>query len=253
MKIVMLAGNGISTRIVYHALSEQFDIDKILIEQPVERAVFLKKRIRKLGLLTVVGQMLFKLFVEKPLSVTSKKRIQDIKTQYKLDDSDIDQEKVIRVDSANSDTCINFLKQLQPDIVVVNGTRIISERVLKSVPAAFINLHAGITPKYRGVHGAYWALVKNDANNCGVTVHFVDTGIDTGSVILQSNIKTEKKDNFVTYPYLQTAQGIVIEKKAIEDIQSGCVKTQTIDSESRLYSHPTLWGYLGNLVFKGVK
>ncbi len=253
MKIVMLAGKGISSRIVFHALSEQFDIDKVLIEEPVERSVFMKKRIKKLGLVTVAGQILFKLFVETLLSRTSRKRIREIKQQYKLNDSEIDADKAIHVDSANSDDAIALLRDLQPDIVVVNGTRIISKRVLQSVPATFINMHAGITPKYRGVHGAYWALANADAENCGVTVHLVDEGIDTGSVIYQTVIKTESRDNFVTYPYLQTASGVALEKKAISDIQNGCLKLQPSGPESRLYSHPTLWAYLGSLIFKGVK
>ena len=41
-------------------------------------------------------------------------------------------------------------------------------------------MHAGITPQYRGVHGGYWAVVNNDPEHCGVTIHFVDKGIDTG-------------------------------------------------------------------------
>jgi len=70
-----------------------------------------------------------------------------------------------------------------PDVVVVNGTRIIAEKVLHSVPATFLNTHSGITPLYRGAHGGYWALVKKDRANCGVTIHVVDAGIDTGGIV----------------------------------------------------------------------
>jgi folate-dependent phosphoribosylglycinamide formyltransferase PurN len=72
------------------------------------------------------------------------------------------------------------LKAINPDLVIVNGTRIISKKVLSSINSKFVNIHVGITPKYRGVHGTYWALVNNDVENSGVTVHFVDEGIDTG-------------------------------------------------------------------------
>jgi folate-dependent phosphoribosylglycinamide formyltransferase PurN len=66
------------------------------------------------------------------------------------------------------------LKAINPDLVIVNGTRIISKKVLSSINSKFVNIHVGITPKYRGVHGTYWALVNNDVENSGVTVHFVD-------------------------------------------------------------------------------
>jgi methionyl-tRNA formyltransferase len=44
-------------------------------------------------------------------------------------------------------------------------------------------VHAGITPRYRGTHGGYWVLLNNDPGHCGVTIHLVDPGIDTGSIV----------------------------------------------------------------------
>jgi methionyl-tRNA formyltransferase len=55
------------------------------------------------------------------------------------------------------------------------------------MPALFINTHTGIH-KYSGVHGAYWALVSNDKENCGVIVDKLDQGIDTGEIITQCTI-----------------------------------------------------------------
>jgi hypothetical protein len=62
-----------------------------------------------------------------------------------------------------------------------------------------------------------------------------------------------KRDNFVTYPLLQTAYGVELMKRAIADILSGGVRTKTNGLESKLWSHPTLWGYLRNRITKGVK
>ena len=47
-----------------------------------------------------------------------------------------------------------------------------------------INCHAGWLPYYRGRNILNWALI-NDENEFGITVHYVDDGIDTGDVILQ--------------------------------------------------------------------
>lgn len=253
MKIIMLAGNGVSSKIVFNALSKQFNIEKILIEKPVPKKVFLKRRIKRIGLLSVIGQILFKLTIEPILLYLSKKRIDEIINKYKININDINQDKIIQIESVNSEEGRLFLQEIKPDIVVVNGTRIISEKTLNCINAKFINMHAGITPKYRGVHGAYWAIVNNDMDNCGVTVHFVDKGIDTGSVIYQTRIELNNKDNFVTYPFLQTAYGIEIEKKAIEDIINGDIKTFIPELESKLYYHPTFWGYLRKLIFYGIK
>ena len=155
------------------------------------------------------------------------------------------EEKITLVNSVNDDRCLQILQSIQPDLVIVNGTRIISEQVLREVSCKFINLHAGITPKYRGVHGAYWALVNNDEAHCGVTIHLVDAGIDTGGVIARQKITVSQKDNFVTYPLLQLAAGIPYMKKAIEDILQNRLALLTANTtESRLWSHPTIWEYL---------
>lgn len=114
-------------------------------------------------------------------------------------------------------------------------------------------MHVGITPKYRGVHGGYWALANQDKDNCGVTVHFIDKGIDTGEVISQARINPDKKDNFTTYPLLQQIKGIELMKKVIRDIAENNIETFKPDLESKLWTHPTMFNYLFNRVFKGVK
>jgi methionyl-tRNA formyltransferase len=113
-------------------------------------------------------------------------------------------------------------------------------------------MHVGITPKYRGVHGGYWSLVNNDENNFGVTIHYVDTGIDTGSIIYQATAARAPRDNFVTYPLLQLAAGIPLLKKALDELPKAGNHTGKKDV-SRLWSHPTAWGYLYRRLFKGKK
>jgi methionyl-tRNA formyltransferase len=136
----------------------------------------------------------------------------------------------------------------------VNGTRIITKKALTSSPATFINMHAGITPRYRGVHGAYWALVENNRKACGVTVHLVDPGIDTGSILAQTTIDPSNKDNFVTYPLLQLAAGLPAMIRAIADALDN--RTTTLnqpDVKSKLWTHPTLGQYLWHRWQSGVR
>ena len=252
-KIVLLAGKGLSTNILYHALKNEFSIDTIILEEPVGKKEFLKKRIKKLGLWKVAGQVLFQLIIVKFLNLSSAVRKQQILQNFSFDSSDLPAEKIKRVASVNDDACLQLLQTIAPQLLIVNGTRIISKRVLDGVSATFINLHAGITPQYRGVHGAYWALVNKDAQHCGVTVHRVDTGIDTGDVISQRTISPEPRDNFVTYPLLQLAEGIPLMKKAIADILSGSLNSTKATGESKLWSHPGFGQYLWQRIAKGIK
>jgi folate-dependent phosphoribosylglycinamide formyltransferase PurN len=155
--------------------------------------------------------------ISKPLNLLSKRRQKEIINENLLDLTEIPKDKIKFVTSVNSETTIALLKAINPDLVIVNGTRIISKKVLSSINSKFVNIHVGITPKYRGVHGTYWALVNNDVENSGVTVHFVDEGIDTGNIINQAIVVPSKKDNFSTYPLLQLSEGLKILNKSIQD------------------------------------
>lgn len=251
--IILLAGKWDTTPIVYNFLQEQFGVTKVLLEEGVPRKEFLKKRIKKLGWVTVSGQVLFQLFIGKLLNKTSRKRISEILEQNNLKRNSIPEAKIIHLSSVNSDDCLKELQQLQPDLVIVHGTRIISKKILNGVQASFINIHAGITPRYRGSHGAYWALANNDAENCGVTVHMVDPGIDTGNVLFQKIIPVTRKDNFSTYSYLQLAEGLKLLKLAVEQFFAKKLNPVETKLNSALWHHPTLWGYLRKRIFKGVK
>ena len=252
-KIVILAGKGNSTLYMYNGIKEEFQINKVIIELPVNKKKFIQKRIKKLGAITVFGQILFQILCLKILNLISKNRVSEIKKKLNLSENSITDEILIEIPSVNSNECRELLQKINPDVVIVNGTRIISKKTLSCINAIFINTHTGITPNYRGVHGAYWALANNDIDNCGVTVHLVDTGIDTGAVLYQKNIKITKQDNFTTYPYLQIAEGIKLMKNALEDIINNSITIIEKQSDSKLFSHPTFWGYIINRITKGIK
>lgn len=240
----MLARPGYSTNILFHSLKNDFEIETVILEKPVAASELLKKRIKKLGWWKVAGQLLFQLSIAKILKRTSRKRKKEILKEYGLENTIVPENKIMKVASVNSSECIEALQKVKPELIIVCGTRIISKSVLESLPVKFMNIHAGITPKYRNVHGGYWALVNNDMENCGVTVHLVDEGIDTGTIIYQQKIPVTKRDNFATYPVLQLAEGIIYLKRAINDFFENKLILQKNNLESRLWYHPTIWQYI---------
>jgi folate-dependent phosphoribosylglycinamide formyltransferase PurN len=254
MKIVLLAGNGQSTLFIYNAISEVFPIEKVIIEDKISTKKLIEIRIKKLGFLKVFNQLLFQIIISKLLRFTSKKRIKFLTEYYKLSEKLIEDEKLNYVPSVNDSKCISLLIDLNPDVIIVNGTRIISSKVLESTSALFINTHVGITPQYRGVHGAYWALLKNDIENCGVTIHIVDKGIDTGALIKQATIEISEQDNFATYPLHQYGVAINLMKQTLKDYYNNKLKTFKKENvESNLYYHPTFSAYIYNRFFKDIK
>jgi methionyl-tRNA formyltransferase len=252
--IVMVAGDGESTRLIFHALKHAFDIVNVIIETPVSHATLMRRRAKKLGLRKVFGQTLFRALAVPALQRAGRRRIAEILQRHQLERAPIPAEIVTRVDSANDGQVIDLLKGIQPAAVLVNGTRILHKSVLQSIDAPFINTHTGITPLYRGVHGGYWALAAGQRQQCGVTVHLVDEGIDTGNILGQATIEPQPNDTFVTYPYLQTAAAIPILKRVLHDALDQNLKREPAPAgPSRLFSHPTLGEYLKHWVLNGVR
>ena len=253
-KIVLLGRQDRPTAILYNSLRAEFLIARVIVEEGEPKLTFVKRRIKRLGLAKVVGQVAFRTIVMPWLKMMSQQRVREIVRQFALDPSPIPLAELITVKSVNSEECIHALCELQPAVVVVSGTRIISARVLSCVPAVFINVHAGITPLYRGVHGGYWALVEDNRDACGVTVHQLDSGVDTGRILGQARITPNHGDNLVTYGLLQQAAGLPLLKKAIQDACEGqLAPIPPPPGTSRLWTHPTLSEYFYHRLRSGVK
>ena len=250
-KVLMLCGENRFSSIMYNGLARHFGIFCVILEDRVPRKKILNRRIKKLGLLKVVGQLLF-LLTNKLLLKITKNRIRLLIADYGLDEKEIPKQITKKVKNVNSDDTVDLLHRINPDVVVVNGTRIISKKILSSTKAPFINTHMGITLKYRGVHGGYWALANGDSNNFGVTVHLIDPGIDTGGVLYQNYIKVLKSDNFNTYPIHQIAHAIPIMKDALDDVKENRISIKKGILPSRLWSHPTIFEYVRAWISKGV-
>jgi folate-dependent phosphoribosylglycinamide formyltransferase PurN len=252
--IVLLAQDGPSTRAIYHVLISRFENVTVVLEKPPSRARLLLRRRHRIGTLAIIGQVLFMVAVVPVLARKCRTRVAEIVAGSNLVTAPIPDP--VELDSVNSDEARLLLQGLSPDVVVISGTRIISAATITSVPAPFINMHAGITPSFRGVHGGYWALCEARPDLVGTTVHLVDEGIDTGQILCQKTFSIDdRRDSFVTYPYHHTAAGLQCLIEVVERAKHGSTPTvpSISDLPSRLWSHPTLWGYLSRRIRAGVR
>lgn len=101
---------------------------------------------------------------------------------------------VRRVPSHNGPQCLQLLKELDPDIVVVYGTLIIG-RSLITACKRLINLHTGLSPVYRGSDTIFWPLHNEEPENVGVTVHRLDAGVDSGPILARGKPAIEPGDD----------------------------------------------------------
>jgi len=252
VKIIVLATASTSTWLLVNSLKESYLDIQVGIERPVSRWMLMRRRVGHVGVWRVFGQILFILF-SIWLRRSSRQRVKTLINNAGLSIFKPEVLNVRNFDSVNSEACVSWLISEAPDVVIINGTRIVSSVVLDCSDAVFLNIHCGITPAYRGVHGGYWALQRQDAENAGVTVHLVDSGVDTGGVLYQAAIDVDQYDNFITYPVKQYIVGIPLMKQALKDVAEGRVKVIVRDDlSSAIWQHPTLWQYLKDRWFRGV-
>jgi folate-dependent phosphoribosylglycinamide formyltransferase PurN len=252
--IVLLVDNSDLSRIIYHSLAGDFKIDSVIREAKLSRLTLIRRRVRKLGWTTVLGQILFTTCILPILKRETAHRRREILLKYQLNNGPIPAEQLLDVRSVNDDETISLFQKLSPRVIVVNGTRILDERLLNATNGIFLNTHVGITPLYRGVHGGYWALAANDPDHFGVTIHRIDKGIDTGDIIAQAIINPVPTDNFSTYPLLQIAVAIPLLKQAIHNAMYGTLETMPAPSgKSKLWSHPTVLQYVRRRLTAGVR
>jgi folate-dependent phosphoribosylglycinamide formyltransferase PurN len=253
--VVLLAGPGDTTDIVANALADRVPRLDVVEEQHPSRLELARRRAKRIGWTTVSGQILFVGGALPWLRWRGRNRIAAI-----VGEAGLDTERYppgYRVSSVNAQETIGILGSLHPDVVVVNGTRIIARSVLDTLDCPIINVHTGVTPRYRGVHGGYWALAEGRPDLVGTTVHLVDAGIDTGDVLARAPFAVTADDSIATYPYLHLAAGLPLLLDQVDRVLAGEKPVPLVEGgppgESRLHLHPTLWEYLRHRVGGGVR
>ena len=253
-RVVFLAGTGDSTDMIANFLASRVPDLLVVVEDPPSRLHMARRRMRRVGWLSVFGQVLFVTVLQPILRRTGARRRAAI-----LGAASIDRRHRTpnhQVPSVNGTDTVALLTSIRPAMVVVHGTRIIAAQVLDSARCPVVNVHAGITPRYRGVHGGYWALAEHHPEWVGTTVHLVDSGIDTGGILAQTCFDISAEDTIATYPDLHLVHGLPLLGTQIDRVMAGLdlepIGTSVVPG-SGLYYHPTVWGYLWRRWRHGVR
>ncbi|WP_373502604.1 formyl transferase [Aestuariivirga sp.] len=237
--------------ILINALVERFGPVSVLAEERHGKLALIRRRMRRQGVLTVLGQIGF-VMLQKFIDRRQAPRIAEIVKDLALDTAPNPARHVYEIGSVNSMACRAALAMISPHVVVVAGTRIIGRQTLESIGVPVINVHMGWNPRYRGQAGGYWALAQGDPDHAGVTAHLVDDGVDTGAVLYRERFAATPQDSFGTYFYLQAGIGRSVLIRSVEDALAGRLKPVAADGPSREFFHPTLWSYLWTALRRGI-
>mgnify|MGYP005996301911 FL=1 len=86
------------------------------------------------------------------------------------------------------------LKKEKVDLICLAGfMKILSKNFIQKFQGKIINIHPSLLPKYKGLN-THLRAIKNKDKYSGCTVHFVNSKLDSGKIILQKKIKIKKKE-----------------------------------------------------------
>ncbi|MGF0033509.1 methionyl-tRNA formyltransferase [Bariatricus sp. SGI.154] len=90
--------------------------------------------------------------------------------------------------------CIEELRKYQADIMVVIAFgQLLPKEILEMTPYGCVNVHASLLPKYRGAAPIQWAVIDGEGIS-GVTTMQMDEGLDTGDMILKTEVVLDEKE-----------------------------------------------------------
>ena len=142
-------------------------------------------------------------------------------------------------DNINSENSLNKIRKFDPDLLIsIAANQIFRKPLIKLAPKGCLNLHTALLPKYRGLMPSFWVL-KNNEKQTGVSVFFVDEGIDSGPILVQKVIEIGDKTwaELIQHTKKIGMQAIL---EAIELIYAGNYKLLENDhSQMSYYAFPS--------------
>lgn len=138
-----------------------------------------------------------------------------------------------KVPHHNKKTCRQLLQELNPDLGVLGGTRIIRDRILRIPPEGMLNAHPGLLPEVRGSASPAWSVYYDIP--IGATCHFIDPSIDTGDIVGKREIPIHKGDTYEKLCWLTLVEAGALMTEAVSVWRKGELE-RTPQGES---DHPT--------------
>src|SRR5882724_6616767 len=122
------------------------------------------------------------------------------------------------------------LSALHPDAIIVVGYgRIIQQWMLDLPRFGNLNLHASLLPQYRGAAPIQWAIARGESVT-GVTTMRINSGLDTGDILLQKEIPIAPDDTAITLAPPMAAIGADLMVATLRGLQAGTIHPRPQDN-----------------------
>lgn len=145
---------------------------------------------------------------------------------------------VYQPEKVKSEDTINLIKNLNPDIIIVVAYgKILPKEIIDTPKYGCINVHGSLLPKYRGAAPIQWSIINGDTVT-GITTMYMNEGLDTGDILLQSKLYIEEDETSDELKTRMSELGADLLIKTLEKLKSGDLKPVPQDSNEATFSPP---------------
>ena len=146
--------------------------------------------------------------------------------------------EIIQPRKMKDEEVINKIKEINPDlIVVVAYGKILPKEIIDIPKYGIINVHSSLLPKYRGASPIHSAILNGDAET-GVSIMYIEEGLDSGDVILREYCEITEDDTLGTLHDKLKNLGAAGLAKALNLIENGEVQAEKQDDSKATFVKP---------------
>ena len=179
-RLVVVTGSGPEHRYVANRLCLAAPVHAVVVDVSVRRPSL--RRAFRGGTRRGVGRLALQLL----LRAARDDAARDAALRGVLGDdltaSFLAEDRVVRVPGVNSAEALAVIARAEPDALLVYGTTIVGDEVLRQARDLAFNMHSGMSPRYRGTDCAFWPVVEGEPEWIGATVHECTAAVDGGPV-----------------------------------------------------------------------
>ena len=143
---------------------------------------------------------------------------------------------ILQPHRASAPQLLTELKSLAPQVIVVAAYGQLLRPALLTIPRlGCLNVHASLLPKYRGAAPINWALIRGE-HLTGVTIMLIDETLDTGPILLQSELTIDPDDDAGTLQQRLATRGAEALLHTLDAMESGTLQPMPQDHTQATYA-----------------
>ncbi len=129
-----------------------------------------------------------------------------------------------------------LLGELSPELIIVAAYgKILPEPVIDYPRLGCINVHGSLLPKYRGAAPIQRSIIDGESET-GITIMYMDVGLDTGDMLSKVTVPIELDDNFETMHDKLADAGAKLLLKTVEALENGTASREKQDDSKSTYA-----------------